>query len=95
MSKAEERPHNILRAIEDIEFIITTKEIKITSSINNRIIKPAIRMNLIKIAEQFMKLKNKNEFEILQNFTNDDLRGINAARNYIAHDYDSTDDNII
>ena len=35
-------------------------------------------MNIIRIAEQFNKLK-----------------GINAVRNYIAHDYDSTDDNII
>ena len=33
--------------------------------------------------------------KILENFSNDDLKGISAVRNYIAHDYDSTDDNII
>ncbi len=52
-------------------------------------------MNIIRIAEQFSKLKDDNEFKILENFSNDDLKGISAVRNYIAHDYDSTDDNII
>jgi len=52
-------------------------------------------MNLVKIAEQFSKLKNDNEFEILQNFLSSDLKGISALRNYIAHDYDSTDEYII
>ena len=52
-------------------------------------------MNIIRIAEQFTKLKDDNEFKILENFSNDDLKGISAVRNYIAHDYDSTDDNII
>ncbi|HIP11827.1 MAG TPA: DUF86 domain-containing protein, partial [Arcobacter sp.] len=28
-------------------------------------------------------------------FLSDDLKGISSVRNYIAHDYDSTDDNII
>lgn len=42
-----------------------------------------------------MKLKDDNEFKILEAFTNEDLKGISAVRNYIAHDDDSTDDNII
>ncbi len=95
MSKAKEKLQSILDSIEDIEFITTSKELKITQAIQDRVAKPAIRMNLVKIAEQFIKLKNDNEFEILQNFSNEDLRGINAIRNFIAHDYDSTDDNII
>ena len=61
----------------------------------NRILKPAIRMNLVRIAEQFSKLKDENEFKILDSFSSKDLKGISAVRNYIAHDYDSTDDNII
>jgi uncharacterized protein with HEPN domain len=95
MSKGVYRLESILNSIEDIEFIINNPDLKITKSIEDRVIKPAIRMNLVKIAEQFTKLKNDNEFEILQNFSNSDLRGINAVRNYIAHDYDSTDEQII
>ncbi len=95
MSKAKQRLKNILNSIEDIEYITNVQDIKITKAIKNRLIKPAIRMNLIKIAEQFGKLKNDNEFDILSKFSSKDLKGINALRNYIAHDYDSTDDHII
>jgi uncharacterized protein with HEPN domain len=95
MSKAIDRLNKILKAIEDIDFIINNNNLKITQAINDKIIKPAIRMNIIRIAEQFTKLKDDNEFKILENFSNDDLKGISAVRNYIAHDYDSTDDNII
>lgn len=95
MSKAINRLNKILDAIEDIDFIINESNLKITQAINDKIIKPAIRMNIIRIAEQFSKLKDDNEFKILENFSNDDLKGISAVRNYIAHDYDSTDDNII
>lgn len=52
-------------------------------------------MNIVRIAEQFSKLKDDNEFKILEQFTSEDLKGIASVRNYIAHDYDSTDDNII
>ena len=95
MSKAINRLNKILDAIEDIDFILNESNLKITQAINDKIIKPAIRMNIIRIAEQFSKLKDDNEFKILENFSNDDLKGISAVRNYIAHDYDSTDDNII
>ena len=33
--------------------------------------------------------------KILEEFSSNDLKGLSAVRNYIAHDYDSTDDNII
>ena len=95
MSKAINRLNKILEAIEDIDFIINDSDLKITQAINDKIIKPAIKMNIIRIAEQFSKLKDDNEFKILENFTNEDLKGISALRNYIAHDYDSTDENII
>ena len=95
MSKAINRLNKILEAIEDIDFIINDSDLKITQAINDKIIKPAIRMNIIRIAEQFSKHKDDNEFKILENCSNHDLKGISAVRNYIAHDYDSTDDNII
>ena len=55
----------------------------------------SIRMQIISIAEQFNKLKEENEFELLSRFEKEDLRGINAVRNFIAHDYDSVDDEIL
>jgi uncharacterized protein with HEPN domain len=93
MSKAKDRVQKIILAIEDIEYILN--EIKITKALEDRVIKPALRMHLVRIAEQFNKLKDENEFEILERFKKEDLRGISAVRNYIAHDYDSVDDEII
>jgi len=52
-------------------------------------------MNIVRIAEQFSKLKDDNEFKILEEFSSNDLKGLSAVRYYISHDYDSTDDNII
>lgn len=95
MSKAINRLKKVLECIDDIDFIINQSNLKITNAIENKIIKPAIRMNIVRIAEQFAKLKDDNEFKILENFTNEDLKGLNAVRNYITHDYDSADDVII
>ena len=95
MSKALERIEKIIKSIEDIEFILDDFDVKLTEAIENKIIKPAIRMHIVKIAEQFSKLKDENAFKILENFSDNDLRGISAVRNYIAHDYDSVDDHII
>lgn len=95
MSSGIERLNKIVNCIEDIDFILSEKDLKITQAIEDKIIKPAIRMNIVRIAEQFAKLKDDNEFKILEHFSSDDLKGISSVRNYIAHDYDSTDDNII
>ena len=95
MSNGFDRLSKIINCIDDIEFILSEKDLKITQAIEDKIIKPAIRMNIVKIAEQFKKLKDDNEFKILGEFQSDDLKGISSVRNYIAHDYDSTDDNII
>jgi len=95
MSNSIDRLDKILECIDNIDFIINDNNLKLTHAIENKIIKPAIRMNIIRIAEQFVKLKDDNEFKVLENFTNEDLKGISSIRNYIAHDYDSTDDNII
>jgi uncharacterized protein with HEPN domain len=95
MSSAIDRLNKIYECIENIEFIINNSDLKTTQAVEDKLIKPAIRMNIVRIAEQFTKLKEDNEFKILEEFTSDDLKGISAVRNYIAHDYDSTDDNII
>jgi len=95
MSKAIERVKKIIKSIDDIEFILDDANIKLTKAIESKIIKPAIRMHIVKIAEQFTKLKDDNAFKVLENFSDKDLRGISAVRNYIAHDYDSVDDHLI
>jgi len=89
------RLQSILLKIEDIEFFIEQKNGKIILALEDRILKPAIRMQIISIAEQFSKLKDENEFEVLSKIDKNDLKGINAVRNFIAHDYDSVDDEIL
>ncbi len=95
MSDRYDRLERITECIDNIDFILHDSGLKLTQAIEDKVIKPAIRMNIIRIAEQFARLKDDNAFEILQHFSNEDLRGISAVRNYIAHDYDSTDDQII
>lgn len=95
MSSAINKLDKVLESIDNINFILETKDIKVTQAIEDKLIKPAIRMNIVRIAEQFSKLKDDNEFKILEEFSSNDLKGLSAVRNYIAHDYDSTDDNII
>lgn len=89
------RLESILLKIGDIEFFIEQKDGKIMLALEDRILKPAIRMQIISIAEQFNKLKDENEFELLSKIDKNDLKGINAVRNFIAHDYDSVDDEIL
>ena len=62
MSDYMNRLDKIISCIEDIAFILNSNDLKVTKSINDKIIKPAIRMNIIRIAEQFSKLKEDNEF---------------------------------
>ena len=89
------RLQSILLKIEDIEFFIEQKDGKIMLALEDRILKPAIRMQIISIADQFNKLKDDNEFELLSKIDKNDLKGINAVRNFIAQDYDSVDDEIL
>jgi len=94
-SKSSIRLQKIIESIDAIFFILEDVEIKPTRAIEDRLIKPALRMHIVKTAEQFNKLKEENAFEVLSRFDNQDLRGLTAVRNFIAHDYDSTDDSII
>ena len=89
------RLNSILEIIADIEYFISMREGKIMFALQDRVLKPAIRMQIISIAEQFNKLKEENEFELLSQIEKSDLKGINAVRNFIAHDYDSVDDEIL
>ena len=91
----KKRLESIVEKIDDIEFFISQKSGKIMQALEDRTLKPAIRMQIISIAEQFNKLKDENEFEILSQIDKIDLKGLNAIRNFIAHDYDSVDDEVL
>ena len=95
MSRVYLRLLKIDDALDDIHYIMDSVDFKITRAIEDKILKPAVRMHIVKIAEQFNKLKEENEFKTLEVFDRNDLRGLNAVRNFIAHDYDSVDDSII
>ena len=66
----------ILKCIKDIDFILNQNDFKITQEIEDKIIKPAINMNILRITEQFKKLKDNFEIEILKNFKNEDLKSM-------------------
>lgn len=89
------RLKSIYKKIEDIEYFIQQCDGKIMTTLEDRVYMPATRMHLISIAEQFSKLKDENEFNLLSHFETEELRGINAVRNFIAHDYDSVDNEIL
>jgi len=95
MSNKINRLDKILECMDEINFVMDNNKLKVTQAIENKVFKAAIKMNIVRIAEQFNKLKDDNEFKLLENFQGEDLKGINAVRNYIAHDYDSVDDEII
>ena len=85
MSKYHQRLVSIKESLEDIEFILKDIDFKITKAIQNKILKPAIRMHIIKIAEQFSKIKDNS---LLSIFDSDDVKGAIDTRNFIAHDYE-------
>lgn len=85
----------VLEKIEYIEQIIENCG-SISNALNDIITnRPAILMHLTAIAEQFNKLKIKDEKEILSFFNKDDLRGLYDVRTYIAHDYEGVNLSII
>ena len=47
------------------------------------------------IAEQFEKLFENIEFDILKAYDKEDIKGLRRVRNYIAHQYDDVDNEII
>ena len=79
-----------------IETIVNEFEGKISKALEDEIkSRPAILMHLVSIAEQINKLKDESAFEILENFSKSDLKGLYDVRNFIAHDYDGVDLSII
>lgn len=90
--KPIERVKIMLIKLENIASILNEFDNKITFALKDEIkSKPAILMHLVSIAEQIRKLKDDNEFQILEHFDKEDLKGLNDVRNFIAHDYEGID----
>lgn len=86
MSKSNDKLKRILESVDDINFIL--KE-----NIEDKISKAALTMNIIIIAEQFVKLKDDNEFDILKNFSNENLKAIDKIKDSILNDYKNSNIN--
>ena len=85
------RLESILRKIEDIEFIIQ-RHGGVVNALEDREGQPAILMLIEAIAEQFHKIETKNKaLQVLKTFDPHILKGIQATRTVIAHDYDGID----
>ena len=91
----QDRLRSMLRKVEDIEYFIASMDGQIVKALSDRTLKPAIRMQLIALSEDFTRLTQEGAFNILAHFGRDDIKGLNAVRNFIAHDYDSVDDDIL
>jgi uncharacterized protein with HEPN domain len=88
MSKAYNRLKTILKKIIFIEEIIYDSG-SITNALEDeKSARAAMMMHFTSIAEQFNKLAQDSEFEILQEFDKRDLKGTYDMRNYIVHDYE-------
>jgi len=90
-----DRLEKMFQRIEDIEYFIAQKNGKITEALHDRVLKPAIRMQLIALSEDFTRLTQNGAYQILSHFNPEDIKGLNAVRNFIAHDYDSVGDEIL
>ncbi|AXX96061.1 hypothetical protein [Arcobacter ellisii] len=86
MSKTNDKLKRILESVDDINFIL--KE-----NVEDKILKAALTMNIIIIAEQFVKLKDDNEFDILKNFSNENLKAIDKIKDSILNDYENSNIN--
>lgn len=96
MFESINRIKNIDKKLQLIDSILRDYDGKISIALQDEIkSRPALLMHLISIAEQINKLKDESAFEILEDFSKQDLKGIYDVRNFIAHDYDGVDLSII
>lgn len=91
--------HSRLRTIQKkIDFIesICKEDGSITNALSDeKRSRASILMHLTSIAEQFNKLSEDAEWDILSKFDKNDLKGSYDVRNYIAHDYEGINLSVI
>ena len=73
--------NNILDSIETINFAFSSK-------IDSKIVQSSIYMNIMRVDEEFNKLKDDCKFEVLQKFDSEDLKFIREIRNLIEFNYE-------
>jgi len=95
MSKAIHRLETILKKINFIESIYTEDGSIAASLKDEKRSRASILMHLTSIAEQFNKLAEDAEYDILSQFDKNDLKGSYDVRNYIAHDYEGINLSVI
>ncbi len=94
----KENISKIYSILEKIEYI--EKNIELSGGIYNALedevsYRPAILMLLTSISEQFHTLKHNRATDILVYFQEEDLKGMQDVRNFIAHEYDGVELSII
>jgi len=83
--------YSILEKIDFIEENIE-KHGGIVNALNDEVTtRPAILMLLVGISEQFHKLKQNNVQSLLVYFNDEDIKGMQDVRNFIAHEYDGVE----
>ena len=95
MSKAHDRLKVIYKKIGFIESICHEDGSITKALLDEKRSRASILMHLTSIAEQFGKLSDEAEFEILSRFDKSDLKGSYDIRNYIAHDYEGVNLSVI
>ena len=95
MPNAEERLRTIIRKIDFIQ-AICQEDGNITKALEDeKRSRASILMHLVAVAEQFAKLAEDAEWEILSHFDKRDLKGSYDVRNYIAYDYEGVNLGVI
>ncbi len=89
--RALSRVKLILTKINFIENIVNNKSSIIKALEDEQNSRAAILMHLTSMAEQFDKLIQNGEIEILSYFKKEDIKGSYELRNFIAHDYEGVD----
>ena len=95
MSNPQNRLKTIYKKINFIETICEEDGSITTALKDEKRSRASILMHLTSIAEQFNKLSEDAEFEILSKFEKNDLKGSYDVRNYIAHDYEGVNLSVI
>jgi len=95
MSKAKHRLETIYKKITFIESICKEDGSITKALLDEKRSRASILMHLTSMAEQFNKLADEAEFEILSKFDKEDIKGSYDVRNYIAHDYEGVNLSVI
>ena len=88
--------NKIIEKIDHIESVPQHYGASVIKALEDPVLgRAALLMHLEAIAEQFEKLFENSAFDILKAYDKEDIKGLRRVRNYIAHQYDDVDNEII